>query len=545
MTGRPANAEVAIEAWRAILGPEGVLTDSGSLNGYERSTLAGAERPAGVIRVSDQRQVVEVVRLAGEHGLELYPISRGKNWGYGDASPVREGQFVLDLSGMDRILEVDSRLAYAVVEPGVTQRQLHAYLEDNGYPLAMSCTGSSPDASVLGNLLERGYGVSRYGDHAAHACGMEVVLGDGTVVKTGLGRYPGANDYSYRWGLGPHLDGLFSQSNLGIVTRVGIWLMPRPKKIIAFSLSLEHDEDLEPAVERIRGLRLEGIVNGSVYVENGFRSLAALRQYPWKETGGATPLSWEVAQQLLRSEAGVDGRWTASGAIYAASGRHLRALVAEARSALRDLGELRFISPSQVLWAGRMARPLAALGSKRAGQILAFADYGRPLMGMLAGEPSNGGLRIARWRLREQLRGECDDPTLEGCGLYWLAPVCPARGEEVRRCVDLIGERLPEFGFEPLIRVAFASERSVFVTTLIAFDRGQEAESRQAAECHRELSAELMEAGFPPYRQGVGGMDLLDPDGDSYWRVVRSIKEALDPNAVLAPGRYDPEVAKR
>ena len=184
------------------------------------------------------------MRIAREHGVSLYPVSQGRNWGYGDACPVGAGQVVLDLSAMNRIVEVDPDLAYAVIEPGVTQGQLAAHLRAMDGNLISSVTGGSADASVLGNLIERGFGFSPYGEHAANACGMEVVLADGTLLKTGMAGYEGsASAYSYRWGLGPSLDGLFTQSNLGIVVRAGVWLMPQP----------EDADDLQPRDRDGRG----------------------------------------------------------------------------------------------------------------------------------------------------------------------------------------------------------------------------------------------------------------------------------------------------
>ena len=81
----------------------------------------------------------------------------------------------------------------------------------------------------MGNILERGVGLSPYSDRFAHACALEVVLPDGRLLHTGLGAYGNAQaEHLYSYGCGPVLDGLFSQANLGIVTRLTFWLMPKP-----------------------------------------------------------------------------------------------------------------------------------------------------------------------------------------------------------------------------------------------------------------------------------------------------------------------------
>lgn len=545
MSPDDSKIEQAVAAWRQSLGPERVSAAPQELDGYARTTLARAPSPAGVIRVRSRDEVVEAVRIANECEVPLYPISRGKNWGYGDACPVGPGQFVLDLSQMDRIVEVDPDLAYAVIEPGVTQRQLHAHLDELGYPLWMSCTASSPDTSVVGNMIERGFGATPYSDHAAHACGLEVVLADGTVVKTGLQSYPNVSSgHVYRWGLGPHLDGLFTQSNLGVVVSAGIWLMPRTEAFTTFSLAMERDDQLEEAIDRLRRLRLAGTLRAPVFIENAVRTLANLRQYPWEETGGTTPLSDEMVERLLREEptGGMGGLWSAGGSLYG-SRRQVRAAARDTRTELRGLGRVHFFSPSRLDWADRVGRALASLGLKRGRRLQELVSRARAGMDTLRGVPSAEGLAVSRWRLRRTVEGPCEDPAREGAGLYWLAPVSPAKGSEVRRCVQLIEKQMLAAGFDPLIRIAVANDRAVIVTTLLTFDRDDSTEAKRAGDCHRELTAGLIEAGFPPYRAGVTSMDLLDPDGAGYWRAVSTLKRALDPQGILAPGRYEPEAA--
>jgi 4-cresol dehydrogenase (hydroxylating) flavoprotein subunit len=547
MAAHDSNVEQAISMWRQLLGPDRVLALPAEGRDHVSTTLAHAQQPAGLVRVRSKDEVVDVVRIADQHGVALYPISRGKNWGYGDASPVGPGQFILDLSQMDRIVEVDAELAYAVVEPGVSQRQLHEYLERNEYPLWMSCTASSPDASVVGNLLERGFGATPYSDHAAHTCGMEVVLADGTVVETGLDRYPGAaTGHAYHWGLGPHLDGIFTQSNFGVVVRAGIWLLPRPEGFAVFTLNLGRQDQIEELIDRLRTLRLAGTITAPVFIENAFRSLANRRRYPWEETGGATPLSRQMAQEMLSRNAGPggSGAWQATGSVYGTR-RAVRAALRDTRAGLRGLGRLSVVSPSRLSRAERWAGPLAKIGFAPARRLAEGARSAREGMGPLQGMPGHGGLEVSRWRLRREVEGPCEDPAAEGCGLYWTAPVCAAKGSEVARCVRLIEAQMLERGFEPLIRIAVADDRSVFVTTLLTFDRDDPTQSGRAGECHRELTVMLIEEGYPPYRGGVNTMDLLDPSGATYWEVVGRIRGALDPHGILAPGRYDPATATK
>jgi 4-cresol dehydrogenase (hydroxylating) len=84
----------------------------------------------------------------------------------------------------------------------------------------MDSTGAGPEASLVGNALDRGFGHTRYGDHFQTFCGLQIVLADGRVLETGFGHFPNARArWVFRYGIGPFVDGIFSQSNFGIVTR--------------------------------------------------------------------------------------------------------------------------------------------------------------------------------------------------------------------------------------------------------------------------------------------------------------------------------------
>src|SRR5439155_6009065 len=102
-------------------------------------------RPAAVLYPVSTEEVQQIVRIAAKYETPLYPISRGNNWGYGDACAVSDNQVIVDLRRMNKIIEVNAELAYAVVEPGVTQQQLYEHLRDNNIPLLLDVTGAGPD----------------------------------------------------------------------------------------------------------------------------------------------------------------------------------------------------------------------------------------------------------------------------------------------------------------------------------------------------------------------------------------------------------------
>ena len=144
---------------------------NGACTLYSRTTLPTRTIPAAVVQPSSTEEVQHVVRIAAEHGIKWHVISRGKNWGYGDACAPTDGQVIIELARLNRIREVNRELAYAVIESGVSQGQLYAYLRDNKLPLMMDVTGAGPDASIVGSILQRGFGHTPYGDRVEHLRG--------------------------------------------------------------------------------------------------------------------------------------------------------------------------------------------------------------------------------------------------------------------------------------------------------------------------------------------------------------------------------------
>ncbi len=105
---------------------------------YKKIMLPEDEKlhePAGVIMATTVEQVQGVLAICNKYTIPIWPVSTGRNYGYGSAAPATRGQMVLDLRCMNKILEVDPEMCTALVEPGVTYRQLQDYLDEHDLPL--------------------------------------------------------------------------------------------------------------------------------------------------------------------------------------------------------------------------------------------------------------------------------------------------------------------------------------------------------------------------------------------------------------------------
>lgn len=526
----------ALRAWVEAIGSEFVQADDAVRDRYARSTASAGARPLAVLYPASTEEVQQIVRIASRFGIAVYPISRGKNWGYGDACAPRDGQVIVDLTRMNRILEVNTRLAYAVIEAGVTQGQLSDYLRDHKTGLWADSTGAGREASLVGNTLDRGFGHTRYGDHFLTTCGMEIVLADGRVLNTGFGHYSNAKAArAYRYGVGPFLDGLFAQSNFGIVTRIGLWLMPEPEAFCTFYFSAANDSDLPDVIDRLASLRMQGLLQSAIHIGNDLRLLSARGRYPWERAGGKTPLPRDL-RAALRREHGI-GAWNAGSAIYGT-----RETVAATRKAVRRVlapYHPKFITDRMLGAAQCVRRMLGWFGlGRKLGEMLAI---GKPIYELLKGIPTDEAIRGTGWRVRGPEPKEPMDPLDCHAGLIWVSPVVPATGEAAKELMAVIEPIYERHGFEALVTFTMITERAMCCVTNLAFDKREADESARAAACYNELMDTLMAAGYVPYRTGSMGFGKLTRNSSVFWDVAVQLKQTLDPQGIISPGRYVPE----
>jgi 4-cresol dehydrogenase (hydroxylating) len=523
----------ALLAWRQAIGSSSVSTEAEILKAAGTATFATRRQVLAILRPADRAQVQECVRIANQFRVPIYPISTGKNWGYGSRAPVDDG-VLLDLSRLNRILDFDETLAYVTVEPGVTQKQLYEFLQAHGSRLWMDATGASPDCSIIGNTLERGFGHTPMGEHCNYVCGLEVILSSGEILETGLARFPGAAAAPLsRWGVGPSLDGLFSQSNFGIVTRMSVWLMPVPEYFQAYYFQCENADGVAGIIDALRPLRLDGTIRSTVHVGNDYKVLASVRQYPWKEMNGKTPLDPTVKKDICRDLR--IASWSGSGGLYGTRDQ-VRAARARVRSALGGkVSRLVFVDDRRLRLMRRFATPFSFLMGWDVNRTLGLM---MSLHGLLKGVPTEAPLASTYWRKRSPAP-EHPDPDRDGCGLIWCSPVLPNTGTHAAEIARLIDDAVLSHGFEPMMSFSLVSERSIVCVAMIGYDREVAGEDERAFECHQTLTRRLIDRGYPPYRLNVRSMNDLE-DQTTYLAVLRSLKSALDPKGILAPGRYEP-----
>lgn len=499
--------ERALRKFQAVLEPECVLTapadlaqfhDPFSFPGWTRF------RPSAALLPSSVEEVQAILRIANEHKVPLWTSSQGRNNGYGGAAPRVDGAMVLSLRRMNRVLEIDEESAYALVEPGVRFFDLYEHLRARGNKLWMSV----PDlgwGSVLGNTLDHGMGYTPCGDHPGNQCGLEVVLPSGDLLRTGMGAMPNAKTWQlYKRSFGPSADGLFMQSNFGVVTKLGLWLMPRPECYMPGWLTLRRDDDLPLLLEELRPLMLNGTIANQPMIINATCAASAFTgRGEWYTGDGALP---EEVIDRIASQPRL-GRWVMRFALY---------------------GDERIVDRQREIVTAAFARiPSADVTfAKYAGDRL--PEFVDPHERVQAGIPSMDLDRMTRWYGGEQ-GGHI--------GFSCVAPITGRDGVALR---DLVREHLARAGLD-YSGVLIVSRRSMIHVGLVVFDTKNEAQARAAYDACKSLVAPAAKLGYGEYRAHLDFMDVVaeqyDFNDHAQRRFNELLKDAIDPNGILSPGK--------
>ena len=249
--------------------------------------------------------------------MKLQPLSCGKNWGFGSDLPTTDGVYILNLSALRRIRSLSLKSHCADIEPGVTQGQLDAALEQEGGSHYFNVTGAGLGTSVLGNALERGIGYS--GQRHLDLLDLEVVFPSGEVARTSRFEILAQAGAGLN-GLGPDPTGLFCQSNFGIVTAATIALQRRPKVMGGVLCRLSSGDLMPDLISTVSDLMAEGACSGVPHIFNRERIVTTL-----------CPHLTETQAAELRASA---APWTAlvpirgSKGVFAASAEYLESRLA-------------------------------------------------------------------------------------------------------------------------------------------------------------------------------------------------------------------------
>ncbi len=521
--------------WQNLLSPDQVLLGQAVMQAYGKDASGVSRQIPAALRILASDLLPQVMRIAHHYRIPVYPLSTGRNWGYGSAMPAQDGCVIIDLGALQGILHFDAELGVVTVEPGVTQGMLAKFLDDGGHDFLVPVTGAGPDCSLLGNALERGYGVTPYVDHFGAVTDIEAVLADGSTYRSALHEAGNADlAHLFKWGIGPYLNGLFTQSGFGVVTRISILLARRPECVKVCLFSLKDDALLEPAIERIRHIlrSLPGTV-GAVNLMNRHRVLAMSVPYPLSKLGQDGVIPEALVEAMGRQSQILP--WTGFGTLYG-SHRMVKAAQKEIRAALRGVASrVLFLTATEAGWVARASRWIPGSWAARLSTTTALLAKSVELV---EGRPNETALPLAYWRNPTPFSGASRHPSRDDCGLIWYAPLVPMRPQGVRSFVEMVKEVAPRHRIEPLITLTTLSDKLFDSTVPLIFDRGDASALQHAKDCYQDLLQRGSALGSYPYRLGIDALQAYSLGHPLSGAMSNKLRQALDEHDILSPGRY-------
>jgi len=212
-------------------------------------TWATPRMPDYVVMPKTVEDVQRIVRLANLERIPIVPYCSGTN--IGGLTIPEQGGIIVDLKRMNRIIEINTDVGYAVFEPGVSHAKLSAALKEKGYDFGWPV--GTPSASPLALAVNHGIGhfSSRFGINSEFITGMEVVLPTGEIAKVGSCAF--SDSWHSLFPL-PMLSGLFVGwlGTTGIVTKLGVWVVEAPPYRDVVTVKADTIEDMTRYMIRFR-----------------------------------------------------------------------------------------------------------------------------------------------------------------------------------------------------------------------------------------------------------------------------------------------------
>ena len=506
-----ADFDAALAEFRRIVGDEWVADTPDAISPYEDAfpvTDDDQFAPGAVVFPDTAEQVREIVKVANRYLIPLHAVSTGKNLGYGGSAPRTRGTVVLHLgTRMNRILEVNDHYGYALVEPGVTYFALYEHIKEHGYNLMID----APDlawGSIIGNTMDRGVGYTPYGNHSMWKCGLEIVLPDGDLMRTGLGGLPGSNTWQlFAPSFGPSPDNLFEQSNYGIVTKMGIQLMQPPPYAQTFQITFDRAEDLPQIIDIMFPLRVNMAPLQNIAVLRNILLDAAQVSHRADWYTGDGPIPGQVIEEMKRKLN--LGYWNFYATCYGPP-PVVEQYVAIIRDAFLQIPGAKFYTTDD--------RPLTD------DDLGAHTLHDRHKIN--TGVPTTAEAAVLDW--------------VPNGGHLGFSPISAPDGADAYRQFRAVKDTADRYAKDVATQWIIGL-REMHHIGLLLYDTHDAKARAETLELTKVLIEECARDGYGEYRGHNAAADLIAAtysfNDNAQRRFNEKIKDALDPNGILNPGK--------
>jgi 4-cresol dehydrogenase (hydroxylating) len=361
---------------------------------------------------------------------------------------------------------------------------------------------------MIGNALEHGVGHTPMRDHFDAHCGMEVVLPNGELLRTGMGALPGSRSWqTFKYGFGPHISPIFGQSNFGVVTKMGFWLLPQPEASRSYVISVQRREEAVPLLDTMSYLVGSGLVDST----------------------------WNIGSPLLSAN---------DDEVKAARAADAPVEEMERLGRAKNLGywgmRLRFYDPVDVIDAKwrHVSKGLSAIPG------FTFKEgksYEFPLDPTTLEEPVDDAVIKPAFGIPNLAifnRGGVN----RSQGHVYFSPIIPMSGVEYLKAQTVFAAAFKELGLRPPSVTGGWSWFKRNLVLLTGMEITHDVESnRKLRAGYKRLVQISAENGWGEYRAAAAFMDdvmaSFSFNNHALLRFHETLKDALDPNGILAPGK--------
>jgi len=322
-----------------------------------------------------------------------------------------------------------------------------------------------------------GFGMG-YAHHQSMA-GLEVMLADGDVVRTGqFGISNSPSAFLSKFTYGPSLEGLFLQSNLGVVTKLSIWLTPQPQAFMSCTFGMPRFEDLEVMVDAFGEMKRNGTIHSLVWFTSLIETLciSGRREDYW--TGEGPVPDWRLEE--LRQETGF-GHWYARWGLYGPK-RIVQAQFDEIEEVMTKKAPTGTIT--------------GALYENEAGVVAKDVPFEHG--SMFVGLPQMWSLPLINWPIP---KAKTDGKPAHGD----YAPVIPSSGRLLMEWMRVSKPICEAAGVE-LMADFFMHERHVVLMNMFTWDQTEKGQKEKMERLYYGLYEEAKKRGYGMYRAHVNHM---------------------------------------
>lgn len=316
------------------------------------------------------------------------------------------------------------------------------------------------------------------GIHNKHIAGMEVVLANGDVVRTGQWAMSNsASPHLTSYSFGPDVDGLFLQSNLGIVTKLGLHMTPQPQAFMSCTFDMPEFDDIETITDVFGAMRRNGTLPTVTYVFSlvEWSSLFAPRHVYWDKEGPIPEWRLKEIQKELDT-----GRWTVKWGLYGP----LKTIEAQYDEILRVV--------TKEAPVGRLRKTVFSGGPNN--ELLEALSVPQPYGGMFVGVPSMFSIPMVNFYNSK------DGSGIGAHGAY--SPIIPLDGKTMKAWAHAARKAYEDQGLD-LLCDYFMSERHAIFVCMLCFDKTKPQQRQAIDNTYNSLFKAGTKLGFAKYRSHI------------------------------------------